>query len=184
MWSFWGLLLHFVKLNKCSFQTRSNFFFNTEMTPFWGLYLMTPTSRNTSGPGPVWAALGIAWNASSPQTEYDYSTRPSYGKPGVTYRITAERPSPCVWPTRAGAAGPHRPASDVKMMGPLDLARLGPTGANIVTQVCGCVEEEEGWLRVIPIYRNRHGLSVFPENYTGCQVRILKRWFQQFLLHS
>ena len=125
MWSFWGLLLRFVKLNKCSFQTRSNFLFNTEMTPFWGLYLMTPTSRNTSGPGPVWAALGIAWNASSPQTEYDYSTRPSYGKPGVTYRITAERPSPCVRPARAGAAGPHRPASDVKDDGPSGPCSVG-----------------------------------------------------------
>ena len=50
------------------------------------------------------------------------------------------------------ACGPPEPEQQVpidlhqmsKMMGPLDLARLGPTGANIVTQVCGCVEEEEG----------------------------------------
>lgn len=124
------------------------------------------------------------------QQMYDYSIHPSYGKQGTTYRIHAERPSHCVWPAGAWAAGPSAPVLDVK-------DDDGPSGP-CLDESHRCqhsykglwVGEENGWLRVITIYRNRHDLSVFPElqgpfwgSTQGVRSGCRRGDFNTFLLH-
>lgn len=104
-------------------------FFSAEMTPFWGLYSVILTSGNMSCPGPV-RALGITWSINmmhlahrqTDRCTINHSGHPSYGEPGTTHSIHAQRPA-----HRGGCQSPQRVPAVLHLMSKVTalLALLG-----------------------------------------------------------